>query len=831
MKVQVSSAVLLAAAFASFGSAASAQSSQGNAPRTAWEASRAQDDDSVITTGVARARDRLDSATSTSSFDDSNIEKVGSASLSDILRNVPGLRSEASAGEALSNVTIRGLPMVSTGIKYIQLQEDGLPVLEFGDFLVGAPDLFMRADFNLAQIESIRGGSASTFASNAPGGVINFISKTGEFEGGSIQASTGLNFDLQRTDFDYGGRLSDNLRFHVGGFFRQGEGVRETGYTGNRGGQLKFNVTREFEGGFFRVEGKLLDDRVSPYMPAPMRVTGSNSDPSYESLPNFSITEDATLSRNISVFPILDETGNLSQVNMQDGIRSKVKSIGFQTRFRISDWSISNNMRISSQSGSQMINFPFAVVPATAATFAFGSPFGSLAYATGPQAGQAITSPGTLNGNGLVLYSGAISSNIRSLDNFTNDLRASRVWDVGGGELTTTAGVYNSVQDFDMTRRLLNHIQDVRGGGNSSLINLVNANGTPNSQGGALNFSGPSITQNRNFDVQYRVLAPYGSLNFRRGKVSVGGSIRFDEGQVEGTVAAARPGDIRAIDVNNDGILSTAERSFAFVPASNSQPVNYDYSYTSYSASINYRLSESFSSFARYSSGARAGADRILLTPAISNIDGSLVNADAAYDPVKQAELGMKFRRGGIFANFTGFSAEVSETNGQIRQGTDGNVSLQLVTRSYEAYGAELEAGFRRGGFSVVGSATVTDAEIVEAESAVFVGNTPRRQAKLIYQFLPQYETDLYTVGASIVGTTGSFAQDENLLEIPGYTTVNAFVQFRPMDRVVLSLNANNLFDELAITDVSAPTLPASGVVLAQTLYGRSLTAAVRFYF
>ena len=96
---------------------------------------------------------------------------------------------------------------------------------------------------------------------------------------------------------------------------------------------------------------------------------------------------------------------------------------------------------------------------------------------------------------------------------------------------------------------------------------------------------------------------------------------------------------------------------------------------------------------------------------------------------------------------------------------------------------------------------------------------------------MPQYETDLFTVGASVVGTTESYAQDTNLLTMPAYATVNAFVQVRPNDRVVVSLTAANLLDEMAITDVASDALPATGVVLAQTLPGRTVSAAVRFYF
>ena len=60
----------------------------------------------------------------------------------------------------------------------MQFQEDGLPVLEFGDIQFAGIDQFLRADLTLSQVQAIRGGSASTFASNSPGGLIN-VGRTG----------------------------------------------------------------------------------------------------------------------------------------------------------------------------------------------------------------------------------------------------------------------------------------------------------------------------------------------------------------------------------------------------------------------------------------------------------------------------------------------------------------------------------------------------------------------------------------------------------------------------------------------------------------------------
>ena len=181
----ISPGLALAAPAASKDAAATA-----DAPAKAAPAAPAEE---AFTTGVAKGRDRLDSATSTSALKESEIQKLGARSLAEILRDIPGIRTEASTGEANSNYTIRGLPLASGGSKFMQLEEDGLPVLEFGDFFNVASDIFIRADFNLSQIEAIRGGSASTFASNSPGGVINLISKTGDVEGGAIQVTSGVD--------------------------------------------------------------------------------------------------------------------------------------------------------------------------------------------------------------------------------------------------------------------------------------------------------------------------------------------------------------------------------------------------------------------------------------------------------------------------------------------------------------------------------------------------------------------------------------------------------------------------------------------------------------
>ncbi|AIT81792.1 TonB-dependent receptor domain-containing protein [Novosphingobium pentaromativorans] len=776
----------------------------------------------AFNTGVARARDPLDTAISTSTIVETEITKISPRSLAELARLIPGIRAEAGNGEGGNSYTVRGLPLVSDGAKYIQLQENGLPVLEYGDVFNLGSDRLLRLDLNLAAVQAIRGGSASTFASSAPGGIINLIDKTGDVEGGSIQATAGLDYQSYRLDMDYGAHINDTLRFHIGGFYRSGEGPRATGYNAYHGGQVKFNMTKDFAGGYFRVYFKLLDDHVPNYYTAPLGVSGTNAKPTYSALPGFDAQKNTMSSRYFSTLPFLDSDNKLFTADVHEGVHLKNTALGFSTKIDLGEWTVTDNFRYSDVSGNEPTFSPIVTLPAAFTAAAFGG--NGVRYVNGPNAGKT-----TIGGNGLLAANIYVIAHVNDMSNVTNDLRASRVWDLGGGKLTMTGGFYHADQKLDFDMNGTTYISDVVGGGKSALVDIT-LNGTPITQNGVLALGVPGyIGIKRAYDVSYNVNAPYGSLNFHKGRLALGGSLRYDYGAVRGSTLADTPESAGAYDLNRDGVPETLAN---FLPTTPADPVHYNYHYLSYSVSANFRLAEEFSLFARYSRGARAAADRILFTPAISSIDGGLTSKKAAYDPVRQLEGGFKYRSGDVTANLTGFLANVDETNTQINTNTNGDVQLELISRSYRAYGAEFEASWRRGRFSINGGATLTHAEITaDPAHPEFVGNTPRHQAKLIYQLVPQYDQGQFAVGASIVGTTASYAQDENQLRLPAFTTVGAFALFRPASNVVLSVNATNLFDKLAVVNVTQGALPASGVVAAQTLNGRQVSASLRFNF
>ena len=144
---------------------------------------------------------------------------------------------------------------------------------------------------------SVRGGGSTTYASQAPGAVINYISNTGQKQGGYVQLSKGIDFDDTKVDFRYGAPIGESTRFHVGGFFRTGHGPLNDFKT-SESIQIKANITKEFDGGYIRFSAKYLDDTTPTILPQPVRVTGSNASPNYEAIPGFDPRTDALYSLN-----------------------------------------------------------------------------------------------------------------------------------------------------------------------------------------------------------------------------------------------------------------------------------------------------------------------------------------------------------------------------------------------------------------------------------------------------------------------------------------------------------------------------------------------------
>ena len=130
------------------------------------------------------------------------------------------------------------------------------------------------------------------------------------------------------------------------------------------------------------------------------------------------------------------------------------------------------------------------------------------------------------------------------------------------------------------------------------------------------------------------------------------------------------------------------------------------------------------------------------------------------------------------------------------------------------------------------GNFTWTDAEIAkDALTPEVVGNTPRRQADLIYSLMARYSYDKGAAGVSFIGTTDAYAQDNNDLKFDGYTQVNAFVSYDLSENLNLALNVNNLFDTVGITEAEEGSVPENDIIRARTINGRTTSVTLKYAF
>lgn len=764
----------------------------------------------VVITGVANPKSKIKSSVSITTLDVNQIEQAAPRSTAEIFRSIPGIRSESSGGEGNSNISVRGVPISSGGSKYLQIQEDGLPVLLFGDIAFATADIFTRFDGNVAKIEAIRGGSASTLSSNSPGGIINFISKTGKTEGGMIRTSFGLDYNNFRTDVDYGTKIGDGLYFHAGGFYRAGEGVRKTGTTSNNGGQVKFNITKEFENGKITVYAKFLNDRAAAYMPMPVKVSGTNANPIWGNVSGFDATTGALQSIFLTHNVGLGSDGELRRGIVADGMNPVSKSIGASASFDLDGgWKITENGRYSSNSGGFIAPFPAEVSSAAAIATSFGAG-STLTYAN---SGTPFNNP-----NGLVARIHMFDTKLNDLSNFMNDLRLTKKFDKVG----ITAGYFKSIQNISMSWLWNSYLQEVSDD-NPRLINVKNAAGNSLSENGLYAYGVPAWGNccTRNYDTQYNVSAPYVNVSVdATDNLSFEGGLRYDMGKVSGSFAGNSQ---TKFDINNDGMISTPESSVSAINTAKTTAVHYDYDFVSYTLGANFLLSSQQSLFARYSKGAAAKADRILFS-GLDYLDGNKINS---LDFLTQAEIGykQKFSKGYVYA--TAFHSKTDE------QGGFEATSNSIIKNNYKSYGLELESSYNvNDDFNVRGAITYTKAEITSGDNK---GNEARRQPKLMYNLMPTYNFSgrKNTIGLSFIGQTKAFAQDSNQLVMNGFVIVNGFVEFEVAKGLSLNLSANNLFDTLAITESEEGNITDNTVnyVRARPMPGRSLSMALSYRF
>jgi iron complex outermembrane receptor protein len=225
----------------------------------------------IIVTGTASgtAIRKVDASYASTSLSAADILKLAPKSTAELFRAVPGVWAESSGGVSGANVFVRGFPSGGDApFLTVQLQGVGIYTPPSVSFLENST--LFRVDETIQFMDALRGGPSSVVSNGQPGLTTNFLLKEGsEITEGTFKYTTS-DYGLQRIDAVLSGGLAEDFYYMIGGYVQQSSGVRDAGFTSEKGNQFTINLTKELDNGKINLYTRITDDHGTWYTPSPL---------------------------------------------------------------------------------------------------------------------------------------------------------------------------------------------------------------------------------------------------------------------------------------------------------------------------------------------------------------------------------------------------------------------------------------------------------------------------------------------------------------------------------------------------------------------------------
>ena len=694
----------------------------------------------IVVSANFNDKSKLESSVSVSTLSATTINQLAPVSALEVLKTVPGVYVNDANGEVGVEILGRGL-----STPYFSLQEDGLPsaISEMASNEKFTRDMFIRNDIMTQRVEAVRGGSASVISANSPGGIFNYITRTGKDD---FEFEFRNRFGLQANESEVYNKLeafmagrvgNSGWNYAVGGHIRYDGGIQKTLFPHSQGGQLKFNLTKIFNDDLtVKITGKYLNDRVG--FNRPTLVTGWNDivpAPGFD-FDNNLVLPDVAFSI-VDGFRIKEDPSAFKNIRSRDQQNTKDRSIGLNINYNLSDnWRIKVIGKYSRK--SLIVNHiaeegGMATIPINSLFSRLFSNFDLFFTDLAPmtfgeyqifdlQTNETLASVNTetlirgqepeiltnnLPGNGEMFWAlvdndelkinefvqqttlnGQIDNHTLTFGGYYSLAKNTRVLNSATSFLTVEEeprllGTRVVMADFDALADFVPELRPVRQLSNQTAI-FNNPTG----------LHGYNSQVNEYNDLDERTFALFLSDEWKVNEnVNIDAGIRYESIKHKG-----RSGITEVIDVDNElggidgNVLTVSDNIYG---AFGGQYLDFDIDYNglSYSAGINYKISNGAAVYARYSHSEKL-LDALYVQENFEN------GNPPTFKPrkVSQGEIGVKYSKGafGMFA--VGYlSAERNIFNQLLvisLSNPDGFYLTPPLSNSANYYGAEVELNF-----------------------------------------------------------------------------------------------------------------------------------------
>lgn len=759
--------------------------------------------DDIIVVGTAGGGTRRqDAAFAVTTLSDDAIERAAPNSTADLLRTVPGVMAESSGGQNGANIFVRGYPSGGDA-QFVTFQLGGVPIFPPSTLSFLENSQLIRLDETVQRVEAVRGGTGSLFSNGQPGLTVNVVPRTGGSALHGLAKFSYTDYDEARGDAWVSGPLGENTGFMIGGFYAQGNGIRDPGFRAEKGGQVTANIHHDFEGrGSVEVYARYLNDRGQWLLPIPVIQDGRkiSAYPGFDAGTGTLLGPETRLTRNVQ--------GNT--VNLENGRGADVINTGITFDYEVAD-GLRVRERMSYLGGRADTVGLVPDGPPTAAS--------AMATALGG-AGSTVASLSFVNGGGAVasgtdtqVMRAGIWSVQKKITSFVADTALE--WKAGGNKLT--GGFYYA----DYTTRdqwALGNQVLLTAEPRARLLNLTLNGGRTATQNGFTSGDGFLV------DAYYKGsdLAFYAVDELQiTSQLRVDGGLRYQKHIVDGNLRTPA-----ATQVNLDGNPNTLYDNAVNVFGERRALDPFREGRWSWTAGANYDFTSQVGVFARYSRGHSF--------PQFDNLrEGLTIVAK-----VDTYEGGLKVSMPWLNLYATVFH---NKFDGLATTQLINNVALSQVGGA-KATGVELEGALRPfAGFSLAAAGTFLDGtyqDFFTGGGAIDnTGNRVQRQPRWMWRVTPSYELPVGSLRPSLFATlqyTGDrFSDPENQQLLPRFYQLDAGVSVEVAERIRLQVTGNNLTNEIGLTEGNPRIIGSQGTgpVLARPILGRSLrfSAALSF--
>lgn len=799
------------------------------------EANDAGVDDIVVTGRISGSRlSKTEASFAVTILGIGEIARKGPASTAEIFSQIPGFWVEASGGEAANNVRSRGIP--TDGYSAISLQENGVPVQYNGGLGYLNTDQSYRVDETIARLEAVRGGPASIFAPNAPGGAVNFITRRGTDEPARILKYAYGDYGYHRIDGAIVHPLTDETGILVGGFYRRDQGRRNPGFTADKGGQIRARV--DYDDGANRVslDVRHLNDRVAFFLPVPLMFDDSGS---IAAAPGFDPLKDTLAGPDIARLVIKSPTGDFD-FDLSEGTHVKLTAVTAETHLALaSGWSAEARARYRKSDTLRNALFP-AGAPTPASDYLDSVRDSVLAaYPAARDLELQYASGGApfsenQNGNGLILSGNVLSTSVPLDERILDGRLLGRADFLGEHDLAL--GATFADYEFRFDRYMGTLLLDVAGQARRLDVVAVDEAGA---EIGRLT-DNSFLRHGSLFDaagVEVEAAAVYFADEWRiTPRLRVDYGLRWEREWISGEAAATQSVDL--------GDPSTLADDMALTATDDVIPFSRAFGDWGWSIGVNYQFGNKAGVFARYTDTFRL--------PSASEYSGEPLRNDQAPAPIKMAEIGVKYASPNYRLFVTGFYSRFERllftdhrfnTNINAYEeriavaGTETlGVELEALIAPVETFDLSLLATYQDGRYR-----DFTFADLVEGQPVFhdYSDNRLIRVPKLALRATPA--VNLFGGDAraelEIAHFTERFADISNTISLPAYTLLNINLSARVSDHVSVHGHIANLTNSLGLTEGNPRAGsfesgdPAARYFLARPEFGRTARVSLKLAF